>query len=194
MPEETPQGNTLLLASAIGSGARSTCLEMLSTDGFSETKAIHVLYMESAVERYQEVDEHCRAHPDQTAVIAVGSGGVVGQRGPDPPGDYYVQSLTDAADLTGLGMALNDCLSEWDDPDTDLVCCFDSLTILLQYAELDRVFRCLHMLTTMLSDVDARAHFHLDPAAHDEEDVAKLAQVFDQVLEIDDVGARPVSL
>lgn len=181
-------GTTLLLSSSIGTGERTTCLDLLSQSGFEATKAVHVLYMESGSERYRQIERYCHGHPEETAVIAVGSGGIVGERGPDPPGDYYVKTLADAADLTGLGMALNDCLTEWEETGTELVCCFDSLSILLQYADTERVFRFLHMLTGKLSDVGATAHFHMDPVAHDEETVAKLSQVFDSIVELDEAG------
>lgn len=186
-------GNALLLAPSIGGAEREACLDTLAQHRFDSTRAIHVLYMESAVERYKHVERHCHDHPDESAVIAVGSGGVVGQRGPEPPGQYFVESLTDAADLTGLGMALNQCLSEWGETGTDLTLCFDSLTILLQYVEFERVFRFLHMLTGRLTDAGATAHFHLDPAAHEESEIAQLVPIFDSVLEVGEDGERSIT-
>jgi hypothetical protein len=177
------EGNTLLLAPTIGGGERETCMHLLDQHEFARTKVVHVLYMESADERYRAVGRHCGHHPEESAVVAVGSGGVVGRRGPDPPGEYHVTTLADAADLTGLGMTLNECLSGWDEP-AEVTLCFDSLSILLQYATVERVFRFLHMLTGTLRDQGATGHFHVDPAAHDESDLAQIRQVFDRVVEV----------
>ncbi|MFD1589027.1 DUF835 domain-containing protein [Halorientalis brevis] len=189
-PTVPAEGTVLILAPSIGGTEREACLEALSRHRFGATRVVHVLYMESAVERYRRIERHCHEHPVESAVIAVGSGGVVGQRGPEPDGDYFVEALTDAADLTGLGMALNQVLSEWDDRETGLALCFDSLSILLQYAEFERVFRFLHTLTGTLADVGASAHFHLDPAAHDETEIAQLAPIFDSIVDVDEDWTR----
>ncbi|MFB6179602.1 MAG: hypothetical protein ABEI77_07765 [Halorientalis sp.] len=186
-------GNVLLLAPSIGGAERDACLDMLCQHRFETTRVVHVLYMESAVERYTQIERYCHHHPAESAVIAVGSGGVVGQRGPEPPGEYFVETVTDAADLTGLGMALNQCLTEWDESGAELALCFDSLSILLQYAEFERVFRFLHMLAGKLSEVDATGHFHLDPAAHDESEIARLTPIFDCVLAVEENGERTIT-
>ncbi len=192
-PTVPAAGNALLLAPSIGGAERDACLDALSQHTFDSTRVVHVLYMESAVERFKRIERHCHDHPVESAVIAVGSGGVVGRRGPEPDGDYFVEALTDAGDLTGLGVALNQVLSEWDQAGSDLALCFDSLSILLQYAEFDRVFRFLHMLTGKLATVDATAHFHLDPAAHDESEIAQLTPIFDSIVDVDESGGRTIT-
>ena len=59
--------------------------------------------------------------------------------------------------------------------------CFQSLTVLLQYAPLDEVYQFLHTLETHVKRTDAAAHFHLHVDAHDEEAVDTLRPVFDRV-------------
>ncbi|MFB6163899.1 MAG: hypothetical protein ABEJ31_01960 [Haloarculaceae archaeon] len=187
------RGNVLLLAPSIGRSERAACMDLCSRHALDRTKLVHVLFMESAAERYRAVERRLRGHPAESAVLVVGSGGGVGARGPEPPADsYHVHQVTDPADLTGLGMALNRCLAEWADPDVQLALCFDSLSILLQYADLERVFRFLHMITGRLAEVAATSHFHLDPAAHDAQTIAQLSQVFDSRVEVDDAGERTV--
>ncbi|RXK51294.1 DUF7504 family protein [Halorientalis pallida] len=192
-PDRFPDdGNVLLLAPSVGGAERDACTDMLPHDAAASTRVIHVLYMESAIERYRVVESHLPDHPAESAVVAVGAGGVVGERGPEPPAEHYhVQRLTDPGDLTGLGIALNDALGEWAAAG-DVTLCFDSLSILLQYADTERVFRFLHMLTNRLTELGASAHFHLDPAAHDEQTVAQLAQAFDSRVRVDREGDRVV--
>jgi len=198
IPEESQQplpeqGNCLLLAPSIGGSERSNCLELLSKHNFETTKLIHVLYRESATDRHEMVERHFHEHPDESAVITVESSDPSGMGSSNTPSDYYVESLTDAGDLTGLGIALNDCLSEWHAEGIELGLCFDSLSVLLQYADFERVFKFLHTLTGKLADVTATAHFHLDPVAHNDREVAQLRQVFDSVVEVDEDGTRTVS-
>ncbi|SDF76352.1 DUF7504 family protein [Halorientalis regularis] len=185
-------GAVLLLAPSVGDAERDACTELLAHHDAASSRVVHVLYMESAIERYRLIESQLPAHPAESAVVAVGAGGVVGERGPDPPAEHYhVQRLTDPADLTGLGMALSDALGEWAAVG-DVTLCFDSLSILLQYADTERLFRFLHMLTNRLTELGASAHFHIDPAAHDEQTVAQLAQAFDDQVRVDGDGDRIV--
>lgn len=185
-------GSVLLLAPSIGDAEPAACTDMLGRHHTADTRVIHVLYMESAMERYRLIDTRLPDHPRESAVVAVGAGGVVGDRGPEPPSDgYHVERIPDPGDLTGLGIALDETLRQWAAAG-DVTLCFDSLSILLQYAETERVFRLLHMLTTRLTELGASGHFHLDPAAHDERTVAQLAQAVDSRVQVDNEGRRVV--
>jgi hypothetical protein len=185
-------GTVLLLAPSVGGAERDACTGLLGHHDAANARTVHVLYMESAIERYRLVESRLPDHPVESAVVAVGAGGVVGRRGPEPPAEHYhVQRLTDPADLTGLGMTLSDVLGEWAAAG-DVTLCFDSLSILMQYADTERVFRFLHVLTNRLTELGASAHFHLDPAAHDERTVAQLAQAFDSRVSVGDDGDRVV--
>lgn len=187
------EGTVLLLAPSIGWAERDACTDILGHGSLDITNQIHVLYMESAAERYELIDEHLPHHPAETAVITVGTGEPIGRRGPAPPHrDYHVESVSDPADLTGLGMSLQDCLAAWRGDGYDVRVCFDSLSILLQYASIERVYRFLHVFTRRLTAVGATGHFHLDPAAHDEQTVARLSALFDSVVEVTNDGDRTV--
>jgi hypothetical protein len=177
--------NLLLLAPSIGSAERRACANLLGRHSLDITNALHVLYVESPAERYETVEAHLPHHPAETAVLTVGTGGLVEERGPAPKHtDYFVETVPDPADLTGLGMALEDCLAAWHGDGYDVGVCFDSVSVLLQYAETDRAYRFLHSLTDRLAAVGAAGHFHLDPAAHDERTVARLSSLFDSVVEV----------
>jgi hypothetical protein len=186
-------GNVLLLAPSIGRPEREACAEFVGHGPLDITNQVHVLYVESPAARYAVVDESLPHHPAETAVITVGTGESVARQRPKPPhNDYHVNSVADPGDLTGLGMALQDCLRAWQGDGYEVGLCFDSLSILLQYADLERAYRFLHVLTRRLSTVDASSHFHLDPAAHDERTVARLSALFDSVVEVTADGERTV--
>mgnify|MGYP000591950780 CR=1 FL=1 len=93
--------------------------------------------------------------------------------------DVTVKSVSTPDDLTGLGITLSQALSTHE----DAVVCFDSLTVLLQYVDTETAYEFLNALTGHLYAADARAHFHLDPAAHDTQTVDALASLFDAIVE-----------
>lgn len=102
-------------------------------------------------------------------------------RGPAAAGaapSTRTEVVSDPGDLTGMGIAVTECLDAL--PPEPRVC-FDSLTVLLQYVDVERAFRFLHVLSRYLADVDGSLHVHLDPATGDDEAVATLASLFDAV-------------
>jgi hypothetical protein len=106
----------------------------------------------------------------------------------DPvPGAATAQVVPDPADLARIGVVVNECLEEWADVGARTVICYHSLTDLLEYVDLQTAFRFLHVMTGRIAAADAQAHFHLDPAAHDEETVRTLSLLFDDVVRVDEV-------
>lgn len=133
--------------------------------------------------------------PGQLAVITVGdtnrgAAATDGGGGPSGPSGYDMSTavVSSPGDLTGLGIKLSQCLSAWDDHDDETTVRFDSLTTLLQFADLKRSFRFIHVLTGRISSAGAVGYFHLDPGAHDEQTLATLRGLFDVVLERQDDG------
>lgn len=86
-------------------------------------------------------------------------------------------------DLTGVGISVTDFLKRWDDADEQTVVCFDSVTELLQFADRATIYRFLRIVTRRFDAIDAFAHFHMDPDAHDPETVATLKPPFDAVVD-----------
>jgi hypothetical protein len=184
----------LLLAPAIGTAARDACTDIVTGHDLSDTRVVHVTYTDSPADRYLHFEDRVGEHPEATAVVPVGAGGVSGARGPEPPrDDYTVTPMSDPGDLTGLAMVTNEWLCRWASDPSPLTLCFDSLSILLQYADADRVYRFVHTLTGHLAGYGASAHFHMDPKAHDEATVARLSGLVDTVVEVDHHGHRTVA-
>ncbi len=80
----------------------------------------------------------------------------------------------------------------WAKNQNQTVICFHSLTALIQYADLQRVFRFLHVLTARIDLIDAVAHFHMDPGAHDAQTRNTLVQLFDAVINIGEDGEQTI--
>jgi hypothetical protein len=83
--------------------------------------------------------------------------------------------------LTDLGVTLLEALEAHAAHDPRTTLCFQSLTVLLQYAPLDEVYQFLHTLVGHLDGFDATGHFHLHERAHEAETIDTLRPVFDRV-------------
>ena len=154
-------------------GPVDSCVELLSAAD-AETTILWVTYTRPPA----DCIEHYRAAGGQGSltVIAVGD---VSTDTPSEAGDVTVKSVSTPADLTGLGITLSQALSTHE----DAIVCFDSLTVLLQYVDHETVYEFLNAVTGHLYAADARAHFHLDPNAHDTRTVDALGSLFDAIVE-----------
>lgn len=100
--------------------------------------------------------------------------------------------VTSPTDLTRLGISISRRLGEAEDRDLTPVLCFDSITELLEYVDVERLFRFLTTLTSRVRTIDGFAHYHADAASSDEETLRTLRQVFDDTMYVTDTGAlRP---
>lgn len=107
-------------------------------------------------------------------------------------GGAYVRPV-DPNDLTGLGMAVRDFFDGVADSPRPAAVCFDSLTALLAHHDVPTVFRFLRLVTHQVDSEGATAHFHVDPAAHDAQALAKLKPSFDAHVEVDSGGGVSVT-
>jgi len=94
-------------------------------------------------------------------------------------------TVESSEDLTGLEIALGDPLAAFEAADRPLTICVDSLTVLLQYVDLERAYRFLHDMDVRFGQAGALAHYHLDPGAHDEATLATLATLMDAAVGIE---------
>lgn len=92
-----------------------------------------------------------------------------------------VETVVNPSNLTGMGVKSTPYLSKW----TDATVCVESLSILLQYADQQSVYRFLHVLTMRLRSTDATGIVYFDPTTADERTVQLITSLFDAVLEHD---------
>ena len=135
------------------------------------TSTVAVTYRGTAEEWLTRTEGH-RAAPDAVRVVTVGA--AVGEADVSGP---TIARVENPDDLTGVEIAVEKGLSAL--PDGHATLCFDSLTALLQYADVEEAYRLLHPLVERLHADRVVGHFHVDPAAHEPETLATLAGVFD---------------
>jgi hypothetical protein len=166
----------LLESRPSGDGARA-CADLLSTAEPAATALVLVTLIQPAATRLG-VRDRIASPPDRTAVVDA-SVADLAVDGDD--GDTTVRRVASPENLTRLGVATAETLAGLDGRRP--VCCFDSLSVLLQYVPSRAALRFLTTLRSHLDAAGARAHFHLDPGAHDERTVAALRSAFDEVIE-----------
>jgi hypothetical protein len=90
-----------------------------------------------------------------------------------------VRRISTPGDLTGIGLGVVDWLTA-PVSEGDLAVCIDDVSTMVEYTDLERVFRLLHALEGTCRDHGARFHVHVTGSAHDDRAVATLRQLFDE--------------
>jgi len=165
--------NVLLEEPPMGQG-RETCTSLL-LGGAPDPNVLFVTYTRQTGDCLAQLDD---ASYTNVGVVTVGDTVDSVDRS-----DVVTESVSTASDLTGLGIQMGQFLTEWD---RQVFICFDSLTSMLQYVDFETAYEFLHAITGQIHAADARAHFHIDPSAHDEKQVAGIKSLFDASVSISD--------
>ncbi len=171
--------NLLLLGPSVNQAVDRACLDHLPTGPPAHIIAVNFSPSPGTwLERY---DTHANQDPSAVVLVTTNVSAV------DTEYDWplAVEELSSPADLTGIGMIISKYLERWHDRGR-VALCFDSLTALLQYDDLQNVYRFLHIISTRLAGADATAHFHLDPMTQDDQTVSTLRAPFDAVATYDE--------
>ncbi|MFB6312215.1 MAG: hypothetical protein ABEH64_13660 [Salinirussus sp.] len=183
--------NVLVMAPAIGAPKTDACMTLLTQTPPARTNVLSVTFVDSPTELVTRWDDVAGSGPARGGIVAVGQSDAGRTEG-----EWRVATVENPSDLTGIGIELSELLSrmaESADDDEPIVVCFDSITSLLQYADLQRTFRFLHVVTGRVKTVGGVGHFHVDPEAHSNQDIATLKGLFDAVVEVDDEGELAIT-
>lgn len=179
--------NVLVLSSTLDEGAREAYYERLLPDRPESLDVLAIDYRRTPDQWLDEWERRVGTRPGRCTIVSVDettrsvapSQNRTTRRGPNT-----VACLESPTDLTGLGITVSEYLAAEGGERTVVI--FDSLTVLLQYVDLQRAFRFLHVLANRVGTVDATAFYHMDPGAHDDRAVATLSSLFDAVAEYED--------
>jgi hypothetical protein len=142
----------------------------LLAEGATEPSVLYVSFTKQAracIDKWEASDGQAR----NLGVITVGDASTATDRE-----DVRTESISAPSDLTGLGIQIGQFLSGWDAP---VAICFDSLTSMLQYVDFQTAYEFLHAITGQVHAAGARAHFHVDPSAHADTEIAGITALFD---------------
>ncbi|WP_424017277.1 DUF7504 family protein [Halorientalis pallida] len=175
-------------APSMSSGADGTCVDLLTQDAPGDVSVLWVSFTKPAgacLDRWRSAHD---TDPADFGVIVVGE--TVGGGGGNADIDSQaVQTISNASDLTGIGIKVGEFISGRDE---QIAVCFDSLTALLQYVDLETAYEFLHALTGQLYSVGATSHFHIDPNAHDQQTIDTLLSLFDAEVRLAEDGTADV--
>lgn len=179
--------SSILLLAPTQTPSDEVCTDLLTLTEPDRANVLSVTLTQSADDRLQIWRSHAgRTLPAMAGIISTDEFTRSAARHapqPEPLDDSIrIDTVSSPGDLAGLGIAIGEFLSEWDDNENQTLICFHSLTTLLQYADLQRVFRFLHVLTGRVNSDGAVAHFHLAPGAHDSQTILTLTQLMDAVV------------
>lgn len=182
----------LLLAPSLGGHDDDACSELLDLSTASAVDLLAATFIKSPEERLNVWRRSNGFDPASVAFVCVGdmTRSVAGQSTDTAPvsEDCVIDTLSSPSDLTGLGILLTERLGELQAGGNRIGICFHSVTALLQYVELRRAFRFLHVLINRVETAGAVIHFHMDPGAHDQRVVSTITNLTEAVVEVDEVG------
>lgn len=178
----------LVLSPALASESDAVCASLL--DEGNASNLLWIAYGGRPSDQVDRWEMHVGRPPADCTVISVSENGSAFDS-TDLPYDLDVETISNPTDLTGLGIRITEVLRRWEDDDRPTRVCFDSLTPLLQYVEFETIYEFLHVVSDRIYAMDATAHFHIDPGAHDDQTIESLATLSDAVIEITD-GALDV--
>lgn len=179
--------NVLLLAPSLGGQGSDVCLDIISQTPPSETNVLTITYTDTPQEWVQDWLDHASVSPVRGGIVSVGQADAT----VDDP-SWAVKTVENPSDLTGIGIELSELLSGMAtaaSEDEHIAVCFNGITSLLQYADLQRAFRFLHVVTGRVKTVGGVGHYHLDPEAHDPQTIATLKGLFDAIVQVGEDGS-----
>lgn len=181
---ESGAARAVLVSGTSAAEHETACTDLLEPSGADVVDVLFVSFLGVPRDRLETL----RGRPvtvDRTAMITVGESGDAGF---DPDRTVSLASVAAVDHLSELGSSVRDVLHDWAEKDATSVLCFDSVTALLERADLELTFEFLLVLIEGIRPTGTISHFHIDADAHDTTTLRTLEHVFDEVLELDGKG------
>lgn len=177
--------NVLVFAPTMASDDH-LCADLTTTDA---DHVLGVAVADSATAWVERLRDHATVVPETVGVVDVGTSDP--RVDVDWPGvTIDVTGIGSHGDLTGLGIAITNWLDARSDGSAAV--CFDSVSVASQHADEERLFRFCHTLAGKVRRAGARAHYHADPAVHDDRFQSMLAHLADAKVEVTADGSVSV--
>ena len=178
--ETVPAGTNVLVSGPPMVGKERLALELLATDARDE-HAIAITPDTGGDRLRRRYETIPNVDGDRFHVIDCSGSSGKGSMS-DTARTKYVSS---PGDLTGIGMGIVKCTRHIGvGVDDGLRLATLSLSTLVRYATIDRVFNFLHTVNGRVAAADYLGVATLDPTVHDSQDVNTLTSLFDAVVEL----------
>lgn len=198
LPEQLGKAANVLLRAPQRTGAEDrSCIDLLTIR--ADEPVVSVSLTQSPADRLAVWNRYAEGYPPRAVFVAVESDGdhLAHQLETACPGRsdstaVAIDRIDHPGDLMRLGVRISERLDELAGAGQRPVMCFHSLTTLLQYVDVERLFRFLHILTSRVRQADGLAHYHLDRASLESETLGTLSRLFDATVDVVESGERLV--
>ena len=186
-PDRLESGTSVLLAGPAMTGKRRLLFDLVG--GSPDRTGILVTTKRDADRHRREFFE-TRASPEEwdLRVIDCVTKGRGMRQARDSEDTKYV---TNAGDLTGIGIAASGFMREFYHADAEARFGLHSLSTLLMYANLQRVFQFCHVMTGRMETSNFAGVFSLDTTSRNAESLDVLKGLFDAMIEVKDSNDGP---
>jgi KaiC/GvpD/RAD55 family RecA-like ATPase len=174
------EGTNLLLSGPAMSGKRRLLLELLARGVEDGDGSVLVTSRDPAEDVIEDYDEAVGSRESYLRVIDC-----VSSQSGNPTGGERVTYVSSPGDLTGMGIQFSEVARGAQSTGIDeLRVGFDSLSPLLMYVDIERLFRFLHVFTSQIQSQGWLGVFSVDPESHDDQTINTISQLFDGVVEL----------
>lgn len=187
-PSAGSDSNVLVQTSATAAGDEHHWLDVLTPIAPHQANVLFVSYTRTPDEWLRTLLGATDARPARLGVIHVG-GTTRSAAAPETTPttahpDHGLRAVENPRDLTTLGITISEYLTEWEDHPQPTIICFDSVTALLRATDdLQTAFQFMHTLVGRVRSAEARAYYTITPDAHDDQGLATLRPLFDDVID-----------
>ncbi|ELZ98990.1 hypothetical protein C440_01500 [Haloferax mucosum ATCC BAA-1512] len=190
---EVEPGTNLLISGPPLTGKRSLALDILAEGTRSEDGAIIVTTKDGADRILKDFGKRVEYEKHPVSVIDC----VTKQQGVgEVRDDERIRYTSSPVDMTGIGIKLSEVLQEFYQErgleQNRIV--LHSLSTLLMYADLQTVFRFLHVFTGRIQSVGGLGLFVIDAEAHDDRTMNTIKQLFDGIITTHEDAAPDIRL
>jgi hypothetical protein len=173
-------GNSVLVTGEAMTGKRSLLLSVLAGRADRrETGTVLVTTRKPPVATYRQFARLDGSIPPERVSVVDGTG--VGSAG---GGGWAYRAAGGPGDLTGIGIAVTEFLREHHRAGQPAQFGLHSLSTMLMYADLKRLFQFVHVTTTRLAATEFAGGFTVDSGVLDDRERSILRQPFDGVVEV----------
>ncbi|WP_148413567.1 recombinase RecA [Haloferax sp. KTX1] len=178
---EVEPGTNLLLVGPPLTGKRSLALDILAAGTRNGEGSVIVTTKDGADRILSDFGKRLDYEGKPVAVVDC----VTKQQGVgEVRDDERIRYTSSPVDMTGIGIKLSEILQEYYQdrglPGNRIM--LHSLSTLLMYADLQTVFRFLHVFTGRIQSVGGLGLFTIDADAHDDRTMNTIKQLFDGII------------
>ncbi|WP_255169672.1 RAD55 family ATPase [Natrononativus amylolyticus] len=183
---EVKPGTNVLVAGPPLAGKRELALDVLASGAERGDGSIVVTTKDDAssiLRTFGETVEHLEGEVPRVGVVDC----VTKQRGGTLEDDLRVKYAASPVDMTGIGISVSEFLQEFYEVHgrTKNRILLSSISTLLMYADLQAVFRFLHVFTGRVQSANGLGVYVIDSTSHDDRTMNTLTQLFDAIVEVE---------